>query len=620
MLNKEKGEIRMNKIAKSLSNITLAAMLLLSMAIVFPTVYANPTVVSVDPSSNIFYSDVTAKGDTFTVDVRVDDVTDMYGYEFQIFWKNDVLKLLTAVRPPGHILEPTDPGGIYIAKWEIKNDYSATEGRFWSVVTLTAPEPAKTGSGVFFEMTFEILVDAPWKGMVDSYIDIRVSKLSDTAAAPIPHDVVDGVFEYHWSPPIIRPFLSVDPTTTTKVAGAPIVGTPAAFFDIYVKLNDAAYGWWLIGAEFRLAYNDTLLSFVSMTLDPWVETFGDIYMVAPLHGYRGDGLRYVHTAIVLMPHTYPPAEWDNPISGTGRLVKIRFEIIYQSMFPDVDESPLDLYGIKFSDIAAEPITPAAEIDGKVVIQGYILGRIIDVYTQYPAPYGGQGIDQPSDTFAPQDLVCLTAEVTYNLDPIQNKRVDFEVKWPNGDVLLTRSAYTDIYGKATICFRIPWPDQVSPENVFGIWKVWAKADIANEVVTDTLEFKVDWLMEVVYVNKSSSYQKQKIYDLEATQQLGEMWFEVFLEVRSEQEREAVITVVVYDELGVPIAWDSWWGNFSAVEYCVPGTFTHTFTLYIPTWAYVGTATVYANVYTDYPQNCGTSYGPEFSQNFFITAPP
>lgn len=608
----------MKKTLKFLSNIVLAAMLLLSLAAVLPKTQAQaPTVVKVEPHESIFYSDTTSVGDQFTVEIWVYNVSDTYGYQFKIFYNSDMLFGVSAERPSGHFYEPVlDPANYYVASWKKELTYNATHKYFELAYTLLAPEPAKSGSGVIAKLTFQIKQSPPWKGSISSLIHFEESILADISSPPqnIPHEDIDGIFEFRWAPPTTKPFLSVKPVKTTFVSGPPLVNTSDAFFNIYVWIENCTEGWWVIGAEFKLAYNGTLIKYVGIEVDPWLDAFGDIYLVPPVFGTRGDGLKFLHTAVVLLPHDYPPSEWWWPIEGSGALVKITFEVIHQEEFPWVAQSPLDLYDILFSDIQAEPVEAAPEKDGLVEIQGYILGRMIDVYTQYPEPYGGQGINMPSDAFAPQNEVCLSAKVTYNLDPVQNKPVSFEIKWPDGTVLLTRVAFTDINGIAKTCFRIPWLDQLSdPERVFGVWKVFATVEIADEVVNDTLTFKVAWLMEIIDIETADSFQKQK------PAPLGEMWFKVTWEVRSAQPRYAVITVVVYDELGVPIAWDSYDGNFSAEAICVPRTYSHNFTLYIPTWAYVGTATVYANIYTDFPQNGGATYGPEFSKKFFIIKP-
>jgi hypothetical protein len=596
---------------------SLAAMLLLAM-LLFPSVSSSTTVIAVDPEYSTFYTDATAVGDTFVVRVNITDVTDMFAYEVKIRFQNDTLRGLSASRPTGHFLEPTvSPSNYFVPVWQLKDD-NATHQYYHLGYTLLAPETGETGSGVLIEIEFQILKAPEGATPILSLIDLFDTKVSNTVPAAVEHEARDGYFEFIWAAPTTLPHLSVESPLTVLGAGSPLVNTADAFFNVEVWVNDLHPDWWGVGFEFKLAYNQTLIDFASIRIAPWfndscTSAGYDAYLVPPVEGIRGDNLAYLLTAAVAVP-PMPPCTWCGPpVYGSGALVEVTFEVLWQEEFPETAESPLDLYDIKFADNAADPIPHAPEEDGLARILGYIVGRNIDVYTQYLEPFGGQGPRNPSDAYAPQDQVCLYAEVTYNLDPIQNKAVDFGVQWPDGSILLTRTAITDINGIATVCFRIPWPDQISPENVFGLWNVTAIVDIANEVVNDTLALKVTWLMEIMALETVEELQKQK------PAPLGEMWFDICWEVRSAQIRRAIIAVAVYDDLGVPIAWNCYVGNFSTAAICTPTVYCLNFTMHIPTWAYVGPATAYANIYTDYPQNGGHSYGPEVACHFRIVKP-
>lgn len=119
--------------------------------------------------------------------------------------------------------------------------------------------------------------------------------------------------------------------------------------------------------------------------------------------------------------------------------------------------------------------------------GLASGRDIDVYTQYPTPYGGQGRDMPSKPFRPMMEVFLYACVTYNLDPVAEKNVAFKIE--HGEWNFIRAETTNSSGVAWITFKIPWPDTDPEARVLGIWNVTAKVDIRDEVVIDTLWFYV-----------------------------------------------------------------------------------------------------------------------------------
>jgi len=119
------------------------------------------------------------------------------------------------------------------------------------------------------------------------------------------------------------------------------------------------------------------------------------------------------------------------------------------------------------------------------IIGLDSGRDIDVYTQYPAPDGGQGRSMPSNPFRPLMEVFLYAYVTYNLWPVAEKIVAFEIEHGEWDFILTD--ITNSSGIAWVKFRIPWPDTDPRARVLGIWNVTATVNIADVVVRDTLWF-------------------------------------------------------------------------------------------------------------------------------------
>ena len=123
--------------------------------------------------------------------------------------------------------------------------------------------------------------------------------------------------------------------------------------------------------------------------------------------------------------------------------------------------------------------------------------LIDIFTQ-KEPYSGVGINQSSDTFWPDEEVILYANVTYNLGPVSNKIVTYEVRGPPNplyNVSLVRTANTNASGIATTSFRIPLPVEDPEIVVFGNWTVFGFVEIA-EVVSDFLTFKVGWIVEIL----------------------------------------------------------------------------------------------------------------------------
>jgi len=237
-----------------------------------------------------------------------------------------------------------------------------------------------------------------------------------------------------------------------------------------------------------------------------------------------------------------------------------------------------------------------------------LGRAIDVYTQYPYPYGGQGPHKPSDAFGPQNEVILCATVTYNLDPVQTKLVTFEITHlgPTVEWNIIRQDATDENGVACVSIRIPWPCENPEGEVFGDWDVIATVDIADECVNDTLTFEVGYLIDIISVEPEyDEYLKDE-----------HLKFTVTYDSISEQTRVAYFTIVVYDELGVAIGYVklgpmnvTYGDGQTVVLECIT----------IPKWAYIGLATVYANCLCDLPSHGGCAYCAEEMANFNIVRP-
>jgi len=582
-------------------SISLIAMLLIGMAAIFP-VKAFDTKLYIDPAATSFGTDTKHVGDTFTVDVSVLDVTSLFAYEFRLKFEYAKLQLMSAVRPAGHFLEPiVDPGNAFVPVWKINESLADP----WQIAhfgyTLLAPETARTGSGLLVTLTFKILVEPTFGDpLITSAFDLYDTKLADDAAAAISHDALDGTYEYYFVLPTPTHYLSIQPPTTVIPAGAPVVGTANAFFDVYVDINALNAAFWVVGIEFKLAYDPTLIDFISCSVDPWLDAFGDIYMVPVI-----EGPGTIYTAVVLLPHHSPPSVWDFPISGSGHLVKLTFEVIHQEAFPWYDESTLDLYDAKYADINASPVpTPIANVDGLVRVFGFVVGRQIDMYTQYPGPYGGQGPHMPSDMFWPQKQVELWANVTYNLWPEQNKIVAFEIHNPQGEIVDIITAISDADGVAHTSYRIPWPC-FNTSALFGIWNVIATVDIACVVVNDTMQFHFDYMVGQwwkVTTDKTDYAHDETVH---VTVDYG---------TYAIQNYPVLFTAVMHDELNYPVSKEyksTILGDLDMELWCQYANGTVTFDLPIPKPAHAGLATIRINALSDFPWFAGSAWCPETS---------
>ncbi|MDW8040341.1 MAG: hypothetical protein RMJ03_02815 [Nitrososphaerota archaeon] len=584
-------------------------------------------------------------GQTVTVAVVVENVRDLWGFDIKFKWDTTFLDYVSrkvtvpvedypAPQPPspyGGVLH-TGPSGPPIT---VKDTVDTIAGTYHLAKSTLAPASAFNGNGTFFTMTFMIKYQQwDYEGDITFFFDFIDVKLSDSAARPISHEKVKGTFLMHGRrfeyPPL--PLLDIrTPEGKTYVADSL---NEEFNVDIYLLGADgrALDSFWDIqGFDMYLNFNKTLVNAVTSVIDPegrFASFWPDgIYIVSNLINNTGG---YVRLVFLGLPgtggaHTAP--------YGTIKLATIKFKVIYESevypppTFTFTLLNPLDkrptpkpewpwnaaFFLVKIAGFPhpERPYHPWDGLPWSPAIPHVVStatykapfkppGRFIDVYTEYPEPYGGQGPREPSDAFGPQSEVTLYALVTYNFDPVQQKLVTFEI-W-HGEFHYIRTARTNENGIATISFRLPWPCENPEARVFGTWYVNATVEIAEKYVFDTLTFEVGYLIKILSVEPGAPAFKK-----------GEhMTFKITYKCISEQPLDVVFWVVVYDDLGVTIAY-----NYVPVKGVTKGTYTVEIgCMELKKWAFVGMGTVYANALTKLPSQGGTAYCPEVSATFGI----
>jgi len=305
---------------------------------------------------------------------------------------------------------------------------------------------------------------------------------------PVDYNLEHGRYVITVAPP---PWLSVTPKEQTLEE----IGES---FDLNVAINELDAGFRMVGAELRIHYDTSVLE----TSEEWI-TEGTDNIMREVADRIGEGLffqAYVQEdygliGIIILP--LPNGTWPYFPEGTGLLATIKFEAITQLETEDL-ETEVRIGDVLLADADAKVITVDAaktEQEGTCTVtikQAFVApppDRIVDVFTQYDEPYGGQGADVPSDAFAPQGQVELYSEVTYRGDGVPGKPVTYRIKGPN-EYEFIGTEFSDSQGTALLEFSIPASDLY-----FGIWEVTASADIAGEIATDHLIFRVGWLIEV-----------------------------------------------------------------------------------------------------------------------------
>ena len=176
--------------------------------------HLSPPSLYVAPPSIVDYGKVPTS--TFTINVTIDSVEGLYGYEFKLGYDPFVLTAtLSAVQP-----------FLNTPSYTVRNEIDDTLGRVWVAVTSLLPALPKSGSGVLVKITFS--VDA--KGQTT--LDLYDTKLSDKPGLPISHTVFDGYFRnvdvaaiptaaftYAPTAPIERQTITFDASTSTPDGG-----------------------------------------------------------------------------------------------------------------------------------------------------------------------------------------------------------------------------------------------------------------------------------------------------------------------------------------------------------------------------------------------------------------
>ncbi|MCJ7423042.1 hypothetical protein MUP01_02075 [Candidatus Bathyarchaeota archaeon] len=398
------------------------------------------------------------------------------------------------------------------------------------------------------------------------------------------------------------PYLTVSSVT---MGPGPVLGQ---HFIVTVMIMNVSAQLNLIGLDFRLTYDPALITPVAVyegDFLPWFAALQPGSLGTFFISYFEAGPPE-HVLVGNMIYPNGTGWWNLPMPSTnGIAATIEFEVAYQS-FGDADLScELGIFDEHFVGLDnmddQNPIdlgnSPA--VNGTYTITTSWPGRVIDLYDQYPAPFGGQGHNMPSDMFWPQKQVELYANVTYNYWPVQQKDVAFEVRDNHGNVVTIQVARTDADGVAHSYYRIPWPCD-HPEDYFGVWTITATVDVACIVINDTMQFHFDYMVEIFKVD-TDKFEYNHCDDVVVTIKYGS---------HAQQIYPVVLRVVLEDELGVPVAQAHVCTTVGGTQFCAYKNGTVTLTMHIPKYAFAGIAKIHVNAYNTLPTMGGSTWCPEY----------
>lgn len=270
------------------------------------------------------------------------------------------------------------------------------------------------------------------------------------------------------------PSLSYGDFTDTYILLTPPIVVASKVGETFIVSLDVLNVDNLYSFEFTITYNATLLDAVHA----WQGPFFPQHLSSHFEWENNESLGSVKVNMSLV-------EPEMARSGNGTLTRISFRVVQDPK--SCVSSPLNLQQTMLFSSTLTPI--AHDFVGAVYFWKSLLpdppleGRLLDLYTQE----GGEGPYAPGGEFTILEVVCLTSDVTYNLDPVAAKLVSFELRNPLNESVVFRVAKTNQDGIAVICFRIP----PIPESN-GTWTAISIVEIAGKTVWDTISFQVSFL--------------------------------------------------------------------------------------------------------------------------------
>ena len=273
----------------------------------YPTSLLSP-VIYIDPAEIEYWT--LACGKTFEVNVKIDEVTKLAGYEFKLYWDTNLLDLVDIKITP-----PWPEGNYMIAK----NYTDESAGLYWLGVGSYMTGPF-TGSTTLATLTFKITYDPVYPENKECALNLENTKLSAPAGDPIYHIAHDGKYSIFST----RPKIEVKPSTYTAHSYEEIFTV-----DIYVSDIVDLYNY-----TFKLHYDTTLLDAVNLEIGSFLKPPIYVYKFI-VDDANGEIWLWVWSTS------------GTPVSGSGVLATITFKVTkattWTKYHPNILECSLDLY-------------------------------------------------------------------------------------------------------------------------------------------------------------------------------------------------------------------------------------------------------------------------------------
>jgi hypothetical protein len=301
---------------KMIIQTTLLMFLLASSVMLFGTL----AITKAAPNTIVYVDPPTVTGimppNTFTIAVKIENVTNLYGLDVQFTWDPTIIKYQSHVKK---IPVETNPGGIlHSPTIPVRNQVDENASmpgsepgtRYWLAESAMLPAPVFNGNGTVFTMTFKVV------GLGTSPLRITAATLADRDGNPIPATIQNGHFVNYVPPPPPPPKpanISVNPANVVNSSL-----TPCHNFTVNINAQvDRLYSY-----EFWLGFNATMLEVAQVTGAP--------EFAPPMVTMSAGQVKVASSRV-------PPAP---PINGSTSFVAIKFHVLAQGA------TTLDLHDVK----------------------------------------------------------------------------------------------------------------------------------------------------------------------------------------------------------------------------------------------------------------------------------
>jgi len=379
-------------------------------------------------AGDIVFHAETVAGNIFYIRVYLKDAVNVWNWQIKVKFDPTVIEATQAFVPTTSLFNfAVKPTPV------IDN----ATGYVMMGASRLADEPGVSGSGDLASITFQITAAPSMPGeslSCDLTLDPTDTFLLDPDMAEISFSRVDGYYQYTYPLPPY-PYLEIKPN---------IIKAKQLYQEVTIEIwvGNVSEEWQLVGFQFVLGFNTTLLEPINYSAGTFMEGFandGEWVLYAEGHDYIGDaalppGYNAWTITIMIMPDG--SGLWHAPFpSGNGLLVSLQFNATLDTVYPD--EAWTDL---NFTYLENYPYTDLDDFIGyamdvnlnEIPFEETIGANYRAPFTDITGPQITDITQEPQTNVQPDQVVKVTANVTDTESGVKNVTlwytVDDGVTW------------------------------------------------------------------------------------------------------------------------------------------------------------------------------------------------